>query len=117
MGTAFLQVFETHLGANSACQDRGRDSRGMEIKGSLPEYNLGGDRIQLHRNKIPHLVSYALFSSCPSRSWTKSLGKQLTPLFNKLLASKVATFKAGAGEPGLSDTQGYEDECCETAPK
>lgn len=68
MGTVFLEVLETLLGANSAGQDRGRDPRRMEIKGSLPEYNLGGDRIQLHRNKIAHLISYALFSSCPSHS-------------------------------------------------
>lgn len=65
MSTAFLEVFKTHLGANSASQGRGRDSWAMESKWSLPEYNLGGGRNQLHRNKIPHLISYASFLWLP----------------------------------------------------
>lgn len=41
MGTAVLEVFETSLDANSACQDRGRDYCRMEIEVSLPELQPG----------------------------------------------------------------------------
>jgi len=35
MSTEFLELFETRLGANSVCQDRGRDSWAMETQVSL----------------------------------------------------------------------------------
>lgn len=111
-------MFETHLGANSACQGRGRDSWAMESKRSLPEYNLEGDRNQFHRNKIPHFISYASFLWLPITLLAKTTGEatQSPNAINELLVSKVVTSKAGEGALGLSDTAGYEDGCCEPAP-